>query len=119
MSKELKFRYKDPKGFLFIIDLNDLPSIKQSEYDSWEYCGQYTGLKDKNGKEICEGDIVKYRNHRKNDTYQIFEIKYNKRYMAFDLYNVAECEFHDSRTSDNMCYEVIGNTHENPELMNG
>lgn len=69
---------------------------------------QFTGLYDKNGKEIYEGDIVKDA-----DTGKIFEIIYQGhmflRYERKPMYMFY--------TLDGDCIEVIGNTYDNPEMV--
>lgn len=78
---------------------------------------QYTGVKDCNGKEVYEGDIVKYKaGTDKGIGYIKFE------FSCFMIYWTNNKTFNDSFSS--MFYtqcsseiEVIGNIYENPELL--
>ena len=82
-----------------------------------ETVGQYTGLKDKNGKEIYEGDIVM----AKDDVSILYVVKFGQ-YMYSDACFFLQ-EISDtnpplrffSRGIDQT--EIIGNIHENPELI--
>ena len=78
--------------------------------------GQYTGLKDKNGTEIYEGDICNCRE------YECFgKIEWNEDNAGFYFYVVVEGGGFDEERlyeyADEL--EVIGNVHDNPELLGG
>jgi uncharacterized phage protein (TIGR01671 family) len=76
-----------------------------------ETVGQYTGLKDKNGTKIFEGDITKHRsNYSGNDVVAVIT------YTDGCFLAMAD---KDSGFNISDKLEVIGNIHDNPELLNG
>lgn len=107
--REIKFRLWD-KEYNKIIDWTEFLFRRFTfdyliEHSDKFIIQQFTGLTDKNGREIYEGDIIKTESSsmfRKN----IYEIKYyQNRFTPDDI-----CDKND--------IEVVGNIFENPELLN-
>lgn len=84
-----------------------------------ETVGQYSSLKDKNGKRIFEGDIVKrcftlIRGHsKKTREIQVGIVGYSNTECGFVLKNTCNLK----KPWDGDTIEVIGNIHDNPELL--
>lgn len=73
---------------------------------------QSTGLTDKNGKEIFEGDILKV-----NDWLEVVSFGEEKAMFVSKEINFPETSLYDLFNTDIFEVEIIGNVHTNPELV--
>ena len=86
--------------------------------------GQYTGLTDKNGKKIFEGDIVEFQDGVPDDIYHEIEIT-NRGVISFSSGQFYVTDRNVVDMDDLILYdsdfdgEVIGNVHDNMELLKG
>lgn len=77
--------------------------------------GQYTGLKDKNGVEIYEGDIVSEKGHYVNSNKLVYQkIQWKENYSCW-----LRGEYQRLTPKNIKIYdiEVVGNIYDNPELI--
>lgn len=111
------------EGNLFLPDKKETPTeicmgtnIVRINFDiDPETIGQYTGLTDKNGKKIFEGDIVEGLDYTAEDGgYGIIGFDEG----AFEVSNNDICgTFYENYWGTD--FEIIGNVYDNPELMGG
>ena len=123
--REIKFRIwvKDRKEIFEVVLINyvskkvtyilekigHLLSIRDAKFNDIEFM-QYTGLKDKNGKEIYEGDIVTLHNSKYKVIFNSKEARFVLRDDEFEM-NIPFTNNNNERM------EIIGNVYENPELL--
>ena len=103
--RTIKFRAWDKENGMQSIAAEDLQSAEFNLFVPNAVLMQYTGLKDKNGKEIYEGDIIQ------TPMGWVASVFYDNNNVCFCL---------DTDDDYNPCigrYEVIGNIYENPELL--
>ena len=119
--KDIKFRQRDNDGnwhYWGYIDGSFIGPMSKNHASEKNY--QYTGLKDKNGVEIYEGDIVKTDYDNGFDVLTHTVKWCGPSYPAFELLPRIPCEannFSHIYECDDTTIEVIGNIYENPELL--
>ena len=100
------------KGSIIETDIDDFQVIPET-------VGQFTGLTDKNGKEIYEGDICKVLYSSIGFQIDVMGVVYwgdwSMSYQIYLLPNQDEYKLADYKSD----IEVIGNIHDNPELLGG
>lgn len=112
------------EGSLFLPDKPDTPTqicigtnVVRISYDvDPSTIGQYTGLTDKNGTKIFEGDIVTTKFNERNKPYATI---YDEELAAFIGRDKNNFNFTTLGCIDNSLIEIIGNIHDNPELLEG
>lgn len=117
--KEIFTNYQIVDGMLYFMDKNT-GVWERDDKEKRFILMQSTGLQDKNGIEIFEGDIVRWKDLESFDDFKIDEVlkvEYSNEFLKWvgiDK-NGLQDDLYDF--SDNRELEVIGNIYENPELL--
>ena len=119
--REILFRGKQrDNGEWFygdLIHLNHCVSIRSKDCARSvvpETVGQYTALTDKNGKKIFEGDLI-----RSTETGETAIVQWFSEHSAFMIWCKTSNQVGFLYECEKSIVEVIGNIHDNPELIGG
>lgn len=142
--REIKFRGRNPLtkqweyGFLITVDLSSEKLSKNLsaiiKENAWyepsegigefklvepETVGQFAGLIDKNDKEIYEDDILKlkYPKDLRHNTTAIIVFDEQTKSLRFKVYESTEYYVLYNHLPKYLNFEVIGNIHDNPEML--
>ncbi len=120
LNKESRYLYQD--GYNFMV--SEGKAYTPMDYDGGleELDGvieQFTGLQDKNGKEIYEGDIIETFTSQVSmfKGRQLFQIKWLLDTANFIIWKDNACWWTITKEYMNNHCSVIGNTHQNKELL--
>ena len=113
MNREIKFRVWFPNhDKMWFTDMFHMKHLIRKENRKDYPIMQYTGLKDKFGKEIYEGDILEFYD-ASYDKWISREVYFDTEMLGFGLRQTNSL-FHCQFSSE---FELKGNIYENPELL--
>lgn len=111
-GNENKFVYPGKGGYIY------LPTTAQEQIDLNNTVEQYTGLKDIDGVEIFEGDIVQVMTSHETPRFRgVVEFNCSAFRLKHTNANVLDGVILEPERLFNP-YKVLGNIHEHPELIN-
>lgn len=106
--------YGDPVNVYHIVKPGNFHCDYYDSEEVWpDTVGEFTGLFDKNGKKIFEGDIIIHCN---TYTYKVF---WSENEQAFYVEGVNHLDLDRLGNLYGKYCEIIGNIHDNPELLKG
>lgn len=91
---------------------------KWLHFDDYECIMQSTGLKDKNSKEIFEGDVLEIQDE--GEVLGNAKLTWDNEQVVFMIEAISVdsiAPFHEILSDDSYSYRVVGNVYENPELL--